>query len=160
MPLAMTPQQTKDFEEQGFIVLEEFFDQPELDRLLTAIDEVGDRIRAEKNLGPDDPFAVRNALAHHEAFLDLIDHPRVLPLVVDAIGWNIQIRTTHLDVRPPYPEDLKDRITGVGKAKTTRRDTATSAGIPTWRATTCSWRLPSMDAFRSWRSRSSTCSTT
>ena len=31
-------------------------------------------------------------------FLDLIDHPRMLPLVVDAIGWNIQIRTTHLDV--------------------------------------------------------------
>ncbi len=117
MPLAMTPQQAKDFEEQGFIVLEEFFDQSELDRLLTAIDEVGDLIRTEKNFGPDDPFAVRNALAHHEAFLDLIDHPRVLPLVVDAIGWNIQIRTTHLDVRPPYPEDLKGRITGVGKGE-------------------------------------------
>ena len=105
MALAMTTQQSKDFDEKGFVVLEEFFNQTEIDRLLQAIDEVGDRIRAEKGLGPDDPFAVRNALSHHEAFLDLIDHPRILPLVVDAIGWNIQVRTTHLDYRPPYPED-------------------------------------------------------
>ena len=84
---------------------------------MQAIDEVGDRIRAEKGLGPDDPFAVRNALSHHEAFLDLIDHPRMLPLVVDAIGWNIQVRTTHLDYRPPYPEDLKASIAGVGKGE-------------------------------------------
>ena len=40
MPLAMTPEQAKDFDEKGFIVLEEFFDQSELDRLLQAIDEV------------------------------------------------------------------------------------------------------------------------
>ena len=117
MALAMTTQQSKDFDEKGFVVLEEFFNQTEIDRLLQAIDEVGDRIRAEKGLGPDDPFAVRNALSHHEAFLDLIDHPRILPLVVDAIGWNIQVRTTHLDYRPPYPEDLKASISGVGKGE-------------------------------------------
>ena len=117
MTLAMTTQQSKDFDEMGFVVLEEFFNQTEIDRLLQAIDEVGDRIRAEKGLGPDDPFAVRNALSHHEAFLDLIDHPRILPLVVDAIGWNIQVRTTHLDYRPPYPEDLKASISGVGKGE-------------------------------------------
>ena len=117
MALAMTTQQSKDFDEKGFVVLEEFLNQTEIDRLLQAIDEVGDRIRVEKGLGPDDPFAVRNALSHHEAFLDLIDHPRILPLVVDAIGWNIQVRTTHLDYRPPYPEDLKASISGVGKGE-------------------------------------------
>ena len=117
MALAMTTKQSKDFDEKGFVVLEEFLNQTEIDRLLQAIDEVGDRIRAEKGLGPDDPFAVRNALSHHEAFLDLIDHPRLLPLVVDAIGWNIQVRTTHLDYRPPYPDDLKARVAGVGKGE-------------------------------------------
>ncbi len=117
MALAMTTQQEKDFDEKGFIVLDEFLNQTEFDRLLQAIDEVGDRIRAAKGLGPDDPFSVRNALSHHEAFLNLIDHPRMLPLVVDAIGWNIQVRTTHLDYRPPYPEDLKARVAGVGKGE-------------------------------------------
>ena len=38
----------------------------------------------------------------------------MLPLVVDAIGWNIQIRTTHLDYRPPYPEGLEAGELGTG----------------------------------------------
>jgi ectoine hydroxylase len=113
--LVMTDQQHQDFEEKGFILLENFFAPAEFERLLAAIDEVAVRIRAEKGLSPDDPFALRNALSHHEAFLDLIDHPRMLPLVVDAIGWNIQIRTTHLDYRPPYPEGLEAGELGTGE---------------------------------------------
>lgn len=105
MPIAMTPEQEKDFEEKGFIILEDFLQQDELAGLLDAVEEVGDKIRASRGMTPDEPFAVRNALAHHEAFLNLIDHPRMLPLVVDAIGWNIQIRTSHLDYRPPYPKE-------------------------------------------------------
>lgn len=113
--IAMTEQQRKDFDQQGFILIEDFFAPDELDRLLAAIDEVAVRVRAAKGIGPDDPFAIRNALAHHEAFLDLIDHPRILPLVVDAIGWNIQVRTTHLDYRPPYPEGLEAGERGTGR---------------------------------------------
>src|ERR1700687_5992547 len=112
--LAMTDQQQRDFEEQGFILIEDFFPQTELDRLLAGIDEGAQRVRAEKQLRASYPFAVRNALTQHEAFLDLIDHPRMLPLVVDAIGWNIQIRTTHLDYRPPYPAGLAPREPGEG----------------------------------------------
>ena len=110
----MTEQQKRDFDENGFIVLEDFLDPDELERLLAAVDDVGAKVRHAKGLGPGDPFAVRNALAHHEAFLDLIDHPRMLPLVVDAIGWNIQIRTSHLDYRPPYPRDLQAGALGSG----------------------------------------------
>src|SRR6266567_5083317 len=113
--LAMTAEQRRGFDEQGFIRLENFFSQPEVERLLQAIDEVAARVRAEKNLSESDPFALRNALSQHEAFLDLIDNPRILPLVVDAIGWNIQIRTTHLDVRPPYPEGLEAGELGTGE---------------------------------------------
>jgi ectoine hydroxylase len=112
--LAMSDQQQRDFDEQGFILIEDFFDQDELTRLLAAIDEVAARVRAEKGLDASAPFAVRNALTQHEAFLDLIDHPRMLPLVVDAIGWNIQIRTTHLDYRPPYPTGLEPGEVGTG----------------------------------------------
>jgi ectoine hydroxylase-related dioxygenase (phytanoyl-CoA dioxygenase family) len=113
--LAMTSEQRRSFEEQGFILIENFFSQVEFDRLLRAIDQVAARVRAEKGLGENDPFALRNALMHHEAFLDLIDNPRILPLVVDAIGWNIQIRTTHLDVRPPYPAGLEPGELGTGE---------------------------------------------
>jgi ectoine hydroxylase-related dioxygenase (phytanoyl-CoA dioxygenase family) len=115
MQLAMTAQQRQSFDEQGFILIENFFNPTEFDRLLRAIDEVAERVRSEKGLSENDPFALRNALSHHEAFLDLIDNPRILPLVVDAIGWNIQIRTTHLDVRPPYPEGLEAGELGTGE---------------------------------------------
>ncbi len=114
MSLAMTPQQEKDFEDLGYIILENFLHQEELDRLLSAVDETASNIRKTKGIGPNDPFSIRNALAHHDTFLDLIDHPRMLPLVVDAIGWNIQIRTSHLDYRPPYPKDLQAGKVGTG----------------------------------------------
>src|SRR5438093_12696570 len=115
MQLAMTAQQRQSFDEQGFILIENFFDPTEFDRLLRAIDEVAARVRTEKGMAETDPFALRNALSHHEAFLDLIDNPRILPLVVDAIGWNIQIRTTHLDIRPPYPKEIRPGELGSGK---------------------------------------------
>ena len=114
MSIAMTQQQEKDFDEKGYIILEDFLAQEELDRLLSAVDEVKVEVRRAEGGDPNDPFTIRNALAQHEAFLDLIDHPKMLPLVVDAIGWNIQIRTTHLDYRPPYPKDLKPGEIGVG----------------------------------------------
>ena len=103
MDVRLSDEQRRDFEEKGYVVLPDFFEPDELRRLHQAIDEVRDAYDREKGVGPEAPFAVRNALARHEAFLDLIDHPRMLPLVVDVIGWNIQIRTTHLDYRPPYP---------------------------------------------------------
>src|ERR1700730_13957796 len=96
--LAMTAEQRRSFDEQGFILIENFFNQAEFDRLLGAIDEVAARVRAEKGLAEQDPFALRNALTQHEAFLDLIDNPRILPLVVDAIGWKLQIWAPPLDL--------------------------------------------------------------
>ena len=114
MAIAMTKEQEQDFAEKGFIILENLLTPEETKQLSDAADEVVERIQQEKNLPPETHLQVRNALAKHEAFLDLIDHPKMLPLVVDAIGWNIQIRTTHLDYRPPYPEDLQPGDVGVG----------------------------------------------
>ena len=43
MALAMTEQQERDFDEKGFVILEDFFTQDEVNRLLLAIDEVAER---------------------------------------------------------------------------------------------------------------------
>ena len=118
MAIAMTREQSRDFEDKGYVIIEDFLSEDEVLRLQEAVDEVAARgltRLTRKQLAPDEPFALRNALAHHEAFLDLIDHPKALPLVVDAIGWNVQIRTTHLDYRPPYPDHVRAGQVGSGK---------------------------------------------
>lgn len=45
MPLAMTENQKKDFETKGFIILDPFFSPYELEKLLSAVDEVGTKVR-------------------------------------------------------------------------------------------------------------------
>ena len=70
MALGMTAEQERDFEEKGFIVLEHFLTQSELATLAAAADEVVERIQKQRGLGPQTHFQVRNALAHHQAFVD------------------------------------------------------------------------------------------
>ncbi|MCE2450426.1 MAG: phytanoyl-CoA dioxygenase family protein [Candidatus Latescibacteria bacterium] len=154
MSIAMTREQERDFAEQGFIVLEHFLTSEELARLSAAADEVVARIQKEQGLAAKTHFQVRNALAQHDAFLDLVDHPQMLPLVVDAIGWNIQIRTTHLDYRPPYPRDMQPGAVGSG------RGADLSCGIPTWLVPSFLPGLRSMGACPLWSSRFSTSSST
>ena len=60
--IAMTEQQQRDFEEKGFILIEDFFDPDELTRLLSAIDEVAARVREEKGIDPDDPSGDSQAI--------------------------------------------------------------------------------------------------
>jgi ectoine hydroxylase-related dioxygenase (phytanoyl-CoA dioxygenase family) len=105
-PLAITPEQQRQFDEDGFFLVEDALSPPEVEELIEVVDELYTRHRKERNLGVHDPFQIRNIVAIHPRFRALIDHPKILPLVVDVIGYNIQIRTSHMDVRPPMrPED-------------------------------------------------------
>ncbi len=161
MSIAMTEKQKEDFETNGFIILDHFFTSDELDQLLSAVDDVGIKVRCAKGLGPDDPFAIRNALAHHDAFLNLIDHPRMLPLVVDAIGWNIQVREPVIWTTAHPTRLISGLVTlAVLKVQTIKLAIATSSGIRTLPEATCSKRLRSTDGYPSWRSKRSTCSLT
>ncbi|HRW05655.1 MAG TPA: phytanoyl-CoA dioxygenase family protein [Caldilineaceae bacterium] len=99
--LTLTAEQRQQFEEDGFFLVEDALSPAEIDALVSVIDELYAEQQQLRNLGPHDPFQWRNVVALHPIFRDLIDHPKLLPLVVDLIGYNIQIRTSHLDVRPP-----------------------------------------------------------
>ena len=80
----MTEHQWQQIDENGFVILDDFLTPAEVERFLVAVDEVASKILRAKDLGPNDPVGIRNTLAHHEAFLDLIDDPRILSLVVDS----------------------------------------------------------------------------
>ena len=55
MSIAMTPQQEKDFDEKGYVILEDFLTQGELDRLLSAVDEVKAKVRRVEGGAPTTP---------------------------------------------------------------------------------------------------------
>ncbi len=110
--IAITEEQQQQFDEDGFILIEDALSPIEVEELIEVVDKLDRRYRREKGIGPAEPLQVRNALAHHEQLLHLVDHPVTLPLVVDVLGFNIQIRTSHLDVRPPCPPEYAQQKLG------------------------------------------------
>ena len=102
-PLLITPEQHRQFDEDGFVLIEDGLTQEEVVELLEVVDELDTRYRTERNLDPQEAFQIRNIVAAHPRFRQMIDHPRILPLMVDVMGVNIHIRTSHMDTRPPMP---------------------------------------------------------
>ena len=68
------------------------------------MDSLYDAYSSAHGTSADAAYQIRNALVHHEELFALIDYPKLLPLIVDVIGVNIQIRTSHVDVRPPMKD--------------------------------------------------------
>lgn len=111
-PLKLTNEQYRQFEEDGFFLVEDALTQSEVDELLAVIDEQYEKYRAELKMAPDEAFQMRNIVSVHPVFKRMIDHPVILPLVVDLIGFNIQIRTSHMDVRPPMSPEHGEKPIG------------------------------------------------
>ncbi|NKB66542.1 MAG: hypothetical protein GKR89_05735 [Candidatus Latescibacteria bacterium] len=99
-PLALTPEQRQQFDEDGFFLVENALPNKRIDCLLERLDVLYEHYLKERNLDPGQPFQMRN-IAADPLFRELVDYPPILPLVVDLMGYNIQLRTSHLDVRPP-----------------------------------------------------------
>lgn len=110
--LMLTAEQRCQFDEDGFLLIEDALTTAEVAALIELIDELDERYRQERKIAINEAFQMRNIVAQHSLFRRLIDHPRLLPLVVDTIGYNIQIRTSHMDVRPPM--DGVDQQTALG----------------------------------------------
>ena len=85
------------FERDGYLLLPRVLDGVALDRLRDAVD----RVYVEEH--PHDAGAL-HLLAfcgRDGAFLELIDHPTILPFVVGVLGPNVFMHHCHLDVHPP-----------------------------------------------------------
>jgi ectoine hydroxylase len=101
--LKITAEQQRRFVEDGYFLVENALTPAEIERLVAVTDALADAARHARGLTAEAPIRVRNVVARHRAYLDLLDHPVILPLVVDVIGTRIQLRGSNLDVRPPLP---------------------------------------------------------
>ena len=112
--IAMTAKQRDELNEIGWTVLESVLTPEETERLSDAWDDVADQLRRKQGLGPNDSVGSRNGLRLNDTILDLIDHPKILPLVVDAIGWNIQNRDSTFGCQAPKPSDSDPDVLSLG----------------------------------------------
>jgi len=91
------------FELDGYAVLRAALSPDELGRLAETLDRV---YAAERHTGG--PLHLLAFCGEEGAFLELLDQPCVLPLVVDLLGPNIFMYHCHLDVHPPeVPEEAR-----------------------------------------------------
>lgn len=102
---AITPEQKRQFYEEGYLIVRNALDADTVARLI----EAGDRLCASPRLenrqrstdGLFDGF--RNVVALDDAFLPLLDWHATVPLIVQLFGPRIHLATSHLIYKHPDP---------------------------------------------------------
>jgi ectoine hydroxylase len=94
---------TNDLDRDGFVIVPAALTPPLLDRVLEVADRVYAEERAAGRLAAGRSLHLLGAIARDDALLDLLDLPASFSLVCDALGWNIHMYHSHLDIHPPAP---------------------------------------------------------
>jgi ectoine hydroxylase len=83
------------FERDGFVMVENALTANALRRLVDAVDRVWAlEAPAESSLH------LLAFVGLDDAFIELVDHPLILPFVSELLGWNIYVYHCHLDIHP------------------------------------------------------------
>jgi phytanoyl-CoA hydroxylase len=116
---ALSPaEQRAAYEANGYLVFPELLDADELARLRQALADV---LRESEGLTQtndkfsitqtdDGGYSVRRIfepIARHPAFHDLVLNPRILDVVENLIGPNIQLHHTKLNLKPPSSREAR-----------------------------------------------------
>jgi ectoine hydroxylase-related dioxygenase (phytanoyl-CoA dioxygenase family) len=88
-------------ERDGYVVVEGALGDNEVARLLSALERTWARHRSSPPAAGAEALHLLGFVGEEDAFVELVDHPSVLPIVVDALGWNVFVYHCHLDVHPP-----------------------------------------------------------
>lgn len=108
--LALSADQKREFDDNGFLVFEGLLGSEEIDRYAGVVDRL-DRTcpmsHGEKARQPGEHLELRNAVAHAPELMDLLEDERLLPAVVDLMGHNICMTTSHAFIRTPSPPGTK-----------------------------------------------------
>jgi ectoine hydroxylase len=107
-----TEEQLRQFNEEGYLIVEDALTPDLLGRLNMAVDDVEKRERAANGLGPDDMVIKFRTVVEDDTFLDLLDNPKTFPLLWDILGWNIQLYISHLIIYPPEQKGGEIRKSG------------------------------------------------
>ena len=92
-PVDISDSARETFERQGYITIPDALSAQQVAHLCSAIDELTAR-------DPDKIHNVADIFGKHDAFLELLDLPTVLPTVTELLGTNIWVNHSHLNANP------------------------------------------------------------
>lgn len=98
-------EQIEQFDRDGYLIVRNALDSNTISTLI----EAGDRlIASDRTVNRQSRFngrydGFRNAITMDDAFIPLLTHPTILPLVVQLLGANLQLMTSHLIYKQPDP---------------------------------------------------------
>jgi hypothetical protein len=96
----LTPAERDDFfKHKGYLVIPDALSPEVVERTREAVD----RLARENPRSGQVTINIADILGRDDAFLDLIDCPRVFPKIWGVLGWNIWVQHSHLVVTPPVP---------------------------------------------------------
>ena len=122
MQAHLTEDQRRQFEEEGYLVVRGVLEQSEIERLteksdtLLASDSQKNRLVWERSDG------FRNLIGRDDVFIPLIKNEKVLPLIVEILGYNIRLLSSHVIYRLPDSPETPDTM----RSPTWHRDIAGS----------------------------------
>lgn len=100
--ITMSSQQREAFERDGFLVLRNVLNDEQVAHFTQIVDELA---YAERGEDLSQTVEIRNAVARQAQLLPLLDWLATFPLIAQILGWNIQLTTSHVFVRPPTPRE-------------------------------------------------------
>lgn len=96
-------EQVRQFDEEGYLIVRNALDSETISQLIEASDRLiaSDRTlnRQRREDGLYDGF--RNCVSIDDAYIPLLTHSTILPLVIQLLGANLQLMTSHLIYKKP-----------------------------------------------------------
>tara|TARA_Y100000588_G_scaffold221356_1_gene235203 strand:- start:150 stop:1034 length:885 start_codon:yes stop_codon:yes gene_type:complete len=103
----LTDKERDEFEENGFIVVEDVLSPQMVKDLTKQVDRVDTDYRNAMGLGPCEVLELIDFVGRDDLFLELLDWPRTFPKVWEILGWNLQLYTSHMNITPPVPPESR-----------------------------------------------------
>ena len=106
----LTAADVEHFDTQGYLIIRQALDANRVGELLEAGDRlVASDLRTGRQQASDGRYdGFRNTIALGSHFTDLIDPPVILPAVVQLLGADLHVMTSHLIHKRPDPPELPD----------------------------------------------------
>ena len=95
------------FDQNGYLIVRNVLDDESIATLIEAGDGLINSDLTEKRQQLGELYdGFRNVITLDDTFVSLIDHHKILPVVVRLLGANLHIMTSHLIYKHPDPEGL------------------------------------------------------